>query len=370
MEQKLYAVNLMAKQADTKRYQPFTGESGACGWEEGLVLGRKKADGKKEKKRKAERQAPVQRGQDIRLEELCSQPESLSGIAKRCQRTDTGLFADAVPSGIEVITLELSETKAVTQQLPKKRGTVEVGTASVIGSRKSQQDSVFGYESQGLALGIVCDGMGGLAGGEIASRAALESLADAWFAQKDIPDIPSFFRREAVRADRKVYGQERADGSRLEAGTTIVAAAVRDNELYWLSVGDSRLYFIRGMDILSLNIEHNYRLELNTLLREGKLTAQEYAAREYQAEALISYLGIGNLSLMDVSTKPYPLADGDIMLLTSDGLYRSLKEDEILEIVLKHKKDMQKAAEALTAAVKGRKKQDNTSVVILRYHSG
>ena len=358
MEQKLYAVNLMAKQAGTKRYQPFTGESGACGWEEGLVLGRKKADGKKEKKRKAERQAPVQRGQDIRLEELCSQPESLSGIAKRCQRIDTGLFADAVPSGIEVITLELSETKAVTQQLPKKRGTVEVGTASVIGSRKSQQDSVFGYESHGLA------------GGEIASRAALESLADAWFAQKDIPDIPSFFRREAVRADRKVYGQERADGSRLEAGTTIVAAAVRDNELYWLSVGDSRLYFIRGMDILSLNIEHNYRLELNTLLREGKLTAQEYAAREYQAEALISYLGIGNLSLMDVSTKPYPLADGDIMLLTSDGLYRSLKEDEILEIVLKHKKDMQKAAEALTAAVKGRKKQDNTSVVILRYHSG
>ena len=56
MEQKLYAVNLMAKQAGTKRYQPFTGESGACGWEEGLVLGRKKSGrekGEEKKGRKA-----------------------------------------------------------------------------------------------------------------------------------------------------------------------------------------------------------------------------------------------------------------------------------------------------------------------------
>ena len=199
--------------------------SSTCGWDGGLVLGRKKADGKKEKKRKQDRRTAGIQEQDIRLGELCGRPGSLNGTAVINTQTDMDaqLLTDAEQSGMEVITLELSETKAVTQQLPKKQGTIEVGTASVIGSRKSQQDSVFGYESQGRALGIVCDGMGGLAGGEIASRAALESIADAWFAQKDIPDIPSFFRREAVRADKKVYRQEREDGSRLEAGTTIVA---------------------------------------------------------------------------------------------------------------------------------------------------
>lgn len=258
-----------------------------------------------------------------------------------------------------------------TKKLTGSQSTVEIGTASIIGSRKSQQDSIFGYASGGRALGIICDGMGGLAGGEAASRAALESLSDAWFAQADmdIVDIPDFFRREAVSADEKVYMLKAADGSRLQAGTTIVAVVIQKNALYWLSVGDSKLYFIRGQEILSLNIEHNYRMELNAMLRQGRMTAREYEAEEYRAEALTSYLGIGNLSLMDISPKAYELKDKDIMLLASDGLYRSLSEDEILAVVRKNGHDMQKAAEALTAAVQGRKKQDNTSVAALCYHS-
>ncbi len=278
---------------------------------------------------------------------------------------------------LEAATQELAETKAVTRELAKKaavpqapagaRCKVEVGTSSVIGSRKSQQDAVFGYEADGWAIGIVCDGMGGLCGGEVASRVALKSLADAWFTQRDVADIPGFLRREAISADEKVYVQEAPDGRRLEAGTTIVAAIVRQGELYWLSVGDSKLYFIRGQEIVSLNVEHNYRLELNTMLRQGRMTAQEYAAEEYRAEALTSYLGIGDLSLMDISQRAYPLRDGDMILLASDGLYRSLREEEILATVRKHEKQMQQAADALTAAVAGRKKQDNTSVVLLRY---
>lgn len=250
---------------------------------------------------------------------------------------------------------------------PGSRSVVEIGMASIIGSRRSQQDSMFAYAADGQAIGIVCDGMGGLAGGEIASRIALESLADAWFEQMDTMDIPAFFQRAAVSADEKVYWQETPDGKRLQAGTTIVAAIVRRGGLYWLSVGDSKLYFIRGQEILSLNVEHNYRLELNTMLRQGRMTAQEYAAEEYRAEALTSYLGIGGLTVMDINPRAYPLKDGDMILLASDGLYRSLNEEEILTIVRKNERNMQHAADALTAAVTGRKKQDNTSVVILRY---
>ncbi|MCI9612121.1 MAG: serine/threonine-protein phosphatase [Eubacterium sp.] len=271
----------------------------------------------------------------------------------------------------ENTTQQLAEEKAVTQKLPGKSlsagNIVEIGTASIIGSRKSQQDAIFGYALGETALGIVCDGMGGLAGGETASRIALESLADAWFTQAEGFDIPDFFRREAVNADRKVYVQKDTDGRRLQAGTTIVAAVIHKGGLYWLSVGDSKLYFIRGHEIRSLNVEHNYRMELNTLLRQGRMTAQEYAAQEYRAEALTSYLGIGDISVMDVSPRAYPLEDGDTILLASDGLYRSLHEEEILAVLQKNSRNMQQAAQALTAAVGGRKKQDNTSVVVMRY---
>lgn len=321
------------------------------------MLGRRKTDRKKENNMQP----------DMQLGALCA----LQDIQPNMQTPpDTDL---------EVITEQLTESKVVTQKLPKNKSTtgpslsgthmIQIGTASIIGSRRSQQDAVFGYASGGTALGIVCDGMGGLAGGETASRIALQSLADAWFAQLEIEidDIPGFFRRQAAEADRKVYVQEDTAGRRLQAGTTIVAAIIQKGGLYWLSVGDSKLYFIRGKEILSLNVEHNYRMELNALLRQGRLTAQEYAAEEYRAEALTSYLGIGDLSVMDVSPRAYPLREGDTILLASDGLYRSLHEEEILAIVQKNSHSVQQAAQALTAAVNGRKKQDNTSVVMMRY---
>lgn len=326
------------------------------------MLGRKKAGKKTTRGRQP---GAFCQELDVRPEQLgalCEAPEAQTGPD------------DPQP---ETVTRELTEAKAVTRQLAKKvtapqspagsRSGIEVGTSSVIGSRKTQQDAVFGYGANGWAIGIVCDGMGGLCGGEVASRVALKSLADAWFTQRDVADIPGFLRREAISADEKVYLQEAPDGRRLEAGTTMVAVIVRQGELYWLSVGDSKLYFIRGQELLSLNIEHNYRLELNTMLRQGKITAQEYAAEEYRAEALTSYVGMGDLSLMDISPRGYPLRDGDILLLASDGLYRSLSEEEILTTVRKNETQMQQAADALTAAVAGRKKQDNTSVVLLRY---
>ena len=84
----------------------------------------------------------------------------------------------------------------------------------------------------------------------------------------------------------------------------MVAAIVEKDELYWLSVGDSKIYIIRGEEIISVCREHNYRLTLDQRLEQGQLTQEEYAAEEYRAEALISYLGMGNVSLMDVNAQP------------------------------------------------------------------
>lgn len=246
---------------------------------------------------------------------------------------------------------------------------ISLGMSSIIGTRSSQEDTVFCYGREKEALGLVCDGMGGLEGGELASKAAAESFANAWFSCGGITDVPRFLEEEAIRADEKVFCQENEEGERIRAGTTIVAAIIREDELFWLSVGDSRIYIIRGEEILSVCREHNCRLTLDWKLEQGELTPEEYAAEEYRAEALISYLGMGNVSLMDVNRQPFLLEDGDIVLLTSDGLYRSLSQEEILALVKEAKEDMQKAADMLTAAALGDKKsgQDNTSVVLMRY---
>ena len=254
---------------------------------------------------------------------------------------------------------------------PEEIRGLEIGASSIIGTRKNQEDTIFGHREGEEALLIVCDGMGGLHGGERASKTAVESIAEAYFQNPEIESVPEFLEEEAYLADEKVACLRTGQVEMLHAGTTAVVAVIKDRELYWLSVGDSRIYIIRGKEIMAVNREHNYRMTMDAMLEEGTLTLEEYKKEEYRAEALISYLGIGNLELMDVNRQPFLLEEGDVVLLSSDGLSRSLTEEEILDIVYEYEPDMQRTAEELTAAALGEKTsgQDNTSVVILQYHA-
>lgn len=95
----------------------------------------------------------------------------------------------------------------------------------------------------------------------------------------------------------------------------------------------------------------------------------EYKKKGKQAEALISFLGMGDMALMDIKT--IQLKDQDRILLCSDGLYRALSEEVILEVLNYHKFDMQMAAQALTdeASRRSKRGQDNTSVVLIQYNN-
>ena len=88
-----------------------------------------------------------------------------------------------------------------------------------------------------------------------------------------------------------------------------------------------------------------------------------------QAEALISYLGMGNISLTDSNTEPFYLEENDLILLCSDGLYKRLSNEQILDIVLDNQNSMQVIAERLNKVVMQltQRNQDNTSVILLRY---
>lgn len=261
---------------------------------------------------------------------------------------------------------EMEKDVVTIQIFPENQ--IVCGTSSILGTRKNQEDTIYGYAEDKKAIGIVCDGMGGLEGGEMASSLAVESLAGAWFAEPDLENIPDFLEKQAVIADEKVFLLKSEKGEKLNAGTTMVAAVIREKELYWLSVGDSKIYLIRRNEILSVCREHNYRLTLDRLLAEGSITEEEYAKEEPKAEALISYLGMGQLPMMEINRQPFLLEDRDIVLLSSDGLYRSLSEEEILEIVKEGQDNMQKAAEMLTKRALGEKQkgQDNTSVVVMQ----
>ena len=152
----------------------------------------------------------------------------------------------------------------------------------------------------------------------------------------------------------------------------MVTVVADGGKLYWLSIGDSRIYIIRGEEMSQVNREHNYRLTLQESLRSGRITQEQYEAEEKRgrADALISYLGISQLNLMDINRAPLEMMDGDMVLLCSDGLFKSLNDSQIKALVKDNDIDMDIAADRLCqmALSKRRGGQDNTSVLLLQYH--
>lgn len=246
---------------------------------------------------------------------------------------------------------------------------VSLGVSSLIGTRPDQQDSVYGEILEHSLVAILCDGMGGLQEGALASQTAIQTFAEDYEKRDITMKIPLFLRQEAIEMDMVLHELVDSSQNPVKAGSTVAAVVLEKNELYWLSVGDSRIYIIRGQEIMAVNRDHNYRLRLDHALKNGSITEEVYKQEEEKAEALISYLGMGNLSLMDVNLEPFLLQPEDIVLVCSDGLYKTLSNEQMIEICKQYLPDTQKAAEMLTesAVLASLENQDNTSAVVIQY---
>lgn len=245
-----------------------------------------------------------------------------------------------------------------------------IGVSTIQGTRKYQQDALYASQKDGVIFATVCDGMGGMECGEKASQLAQDTLTDDFLEQENLSDIETFFQNEAYKIDKMVAGIQTADGRIAEAGTTMVAVVIRDGIMTWMSIGDSRIYIRRNDQIGVVTRDHNYFLVLDEQLETGVITQPLYERESRQGDALISFLGIGNLKLVD--TGIISLQRGDQILLCSDGLYKSLSLDQIRQILKAGKGAPEETAGILTACALDASKggQDNTSVVLIEYRGG
>lgn len=250
---------------------------------------------------------------------------------------------------------------------------VYVGISSVIGRRHEQQDAVkadsdYAFAEEGRGIAVLCDGMGGLSGGERASKLCADTVYNAFHETPDGISISQFYAECISRADEAVSALKSDAGTPLNAGTTMVSVVIEDGMLHWASVGDSRIYIQRGGEIACLTRDHNLLMLLNEKVKRGEMTQAE-ADSDPKREALISYIGVGGVRYIDRNSRPMELQDGDHIILCSDGLYRTVTESEMAQIVRCFAGETESAAEALThlALSKRNPHQDNTSVIVLEY---
>lgn len=247
---------------------------------------------------------------------------------------------------------------------------VSLAAISVLGDRDEQQDS-FGYSLQhSEALVCVCDGMGGYQGGRQASNLAVDWLLRAY--QNNSPcDNPTGMLLKAVKeADSAVARLKTPDGVPLRAGTTMVATFIKNGLLYWSSVGDSRAYLIRNGEFVQFTNDQNYRMVLNEKLQAGIISVSDYQREIVRGEALISYLGMGNVQLIDYNTVPLQLKKDDKIILMSDGLYKTLSDEQIARII-DNFSNIQESLQALEMRAKKNAKnnrivRDNMTAVLIK----
>lgn len=246
----------------------------------------------------------------------------------------------------------------------------ELAVLSVIGGREEQQDSV-GFEMNGTeGIVVVCDGMGGHNGGKTASSIGVDMLLKRYKEEYPIKNVNEMLLSEIENIDKSIASLKDANGARLRAGSTMIAVVVKQDKLYWVSVGDSRIYIYRNEELVRATQDHIYKNVLDEKMANGSISEELYLSEMAQGEALISFLGIDGLPVIDNNEIPFALARDDKILLMSDGLYKLVSDEEIGRI-LSNFSNIQDALGALDmkaqrAAKKQNISRDNMTIALLK----
>lgn len=257
------------------------------------------------------------------------------------------------------------------QQLVKDENSAfRMVALSVLGDRVDQQDSLGCFLKQDEGLIVICDGMGGHEGGKAASELAVQTFltqyADSYLSARQT----NMLIDTAKKTDAMIFQLKNEQGDLLKAGSTLVSIIINRKKLTWCSVGDSRAYLIRDGEMVQLTQDHNYHTVLVEKVNAGLLDEDDFVLEDARGEALISFLGIGNLALIDYSETPLELKKDDKIIIMSDGLYKLVSDDEISRI-LDNFNNIGEAVQALDMKAKknaksGNKSRDNMTVALIK----
>ncbi len=223
------------------------------------------------------------------------------------------------------------------------------------GKQRELNEDYYYLPRPGERFCAVADGMGGHLSGEVASRIAIESLAEEL--RKPFSDPEEAMKRAFETANAQVLLQAEKSDSTRGMGTTLTALLFTDGAAVLGHIGDSRLYRLRGGAFTQLSTDHSF---VEGLVRDGVISREE--ARVHPRRNLITRC-IGQKSEVEPEIMPLDAQEGDLYLLCSDGLTTMLTDDEILRCLMQSDKSLQQKLEALRLWALRRGGEDNVTVV-------
>ena len=238
---------------------------------------------------------------------------------------------------------------------------------SRIGGRKENQDSAGLRDTKLGYLIVVCDGMGGMQGGSVASQIAVQTILET-VASADVQANPSMTLIKAIRNANMAIIEEGRDDPNLQGmGTTVTALLLTPHSALTAYLGDSRIYQIRHGEKVFRTFDHSMVFEM---VKE-KVISEEQARLSDQSNVIMKALGITPDIEVEVVERPY--RKGDRFVLCTDGFWGAMPEDEFIRH-LSEKKPLDKILDSTANIVEsiGRnsgKEYDNLTAAILEMNS-
>lgn len=211
----------------------------------------------------------------------------------------------------------------------------------------------------GRVVALVCDGMGGARAGNVASTLAVERFMEEFLKpDQDGPDEERMGHAASL-ANQAVYDRSVHDAACAGMGTTLVAVLAGEREAVILNEGDSRCYHINRDGIILVTRDHSL---VEDLVERGELTREE--ARTHPHKNLITRaLGAEPVLMADCFRQP--MAEGDRLLLCSDGLSNVVNEQEMLYEVI-HGGGDEGCCQRLLDIALSRGAPDNVTAVLVK----
>ena len=240
----------------------------------------------------------------------------------------------------------------------KLRGVIETR----IGGRSENQD-YYGYCDTPLGFAVtVCDGMGGMQGGQIASSVAVSSILSTLLEAETAESDEDIVRRAVRKANKDVIAAAAAHGIS-GMGTTLTLLIINDVHAVVAHLGDSRVYQLRGHGKHFRTFDHSMVFEM---VRTGVLTEEQ--ARMSENSNIITQ-GLGIFPDVEPEIEVLPYESGDRFVLCTDGIWGTMKETELLSMLTERTQSgvvVQKLADAVDRI--GQKKggsYDNMTIALV-----
>jgi protein phosphatase len=251
-------------------------------------------------------------------------------------------------------------------QVTPEQYTVEAHMRTDVGCHREENEDCIRYAKPGdlelLArkgvLAIVADEMGGHAAGEVASELAVDVISRLYYQDEGEPDIA--LKGALEEANRIIYETALKDEHLQGMGTTCTALVLMNGMAYVAHVGDSRLYLLRNGGLFLMTEDHTIVMQM---VKAGLMTAEE--SRSHPAKnVIVRALGTRPTTEVAMGKEPFPIREGDLFILCSDGLYDMVEETEMKEILLSL--PMSVGGERLIALARERGGYDNITLGLLR----